>query len=83
METKIAAVMRANGITYGVLVINHQAGGTIFPPAFVMPLARLRPVILAWVRTGQRPTAADWLPISALVWELTEDGRVHVPGPAH
>jgi hypothetical protein len=58
-------------------------GGTVFPPACVMPMARLRSVILAWVRTGQRPTAVGWLPINALVWELAEDGNVHVPNPAY
>jgi hypothetical protein len=47
-----------------------------------MPLARLRTVILEWVRTGQRPTSMDWIPINALVWELTGNGRVHVPNPA-
>jgi hypothetical protein len=56
-----------------------QPGGTIFPPASVVPLVRLRTVILEWVRTGQRPTSVDWMPVNGLVWELTQDGGVHVP----
>ena len=59
-----------------------EAGGTIFPPTCVLPLTRLRTVIVEWVRTGERPASSDWLPINALVWELTEDGRVQVPDPA-
>jgi hypothetical protein len=58
-------------------------GVTIFPPATVMPLERVRDVILEWVHTAQRPTSVDWMPINALVWELTEDGGVYVPDSAH
>jgi hypothetical protein len=58
-------------------------GVTIFPLATVMPLERVHDVILEWVHTAQRPTSVDWMPINALVWELTDDGRVHVPDPAH
>lgn len=54
-------------------------GVTIFPPATVMPLNRLRDVILEWVNTAKRPTSVDWLAVNGLVWELTEDGGVHVP----
>lgn len=60
-----------------------QAAGTLFPPQCVMPLSELRDMVLAWVRTAQRPASVDWMPINGLSWELTEDGRVHVPGPAH
>jgi hypothetical protein len=46
-------------------------GGTIFPPACVMPLTRRRrTVVLERVRTGQRPTSVDWMSINSLVWEL-------------
>ncbi|OLF11451.1 hypothetical protein BLA60_10770 [Actinophytocola xinjiangensis] len=60
-----------------------QPTGTLFPPRCVMPLGELREVILEWVRTGQRPTSVEWLPINGLAWDLTDDGRVHVPNPAH
>lgn len=54
-------------------------GVTIFPPTTVMPLNRLRDVILEWVTTAKRPTSVDWMPVNGLVWDLTEDGGVHVP----
>lgn len=60
-----------------------QPAGTLFPPQCVMPLSELRDVVLEWVRTGRRPVSVGWLPINGLVWELTEDGRVRVPDPAH
>ncbi|GAB3443631.1 hypothetical protein GCM10027436_30790 [Actinophytocola sediminis] len=60
-----------------------QDGETIFPPVCVLPLTRLRAVILEWVRTGQRPTSVDWMPINGLMWELAEDGRARVPDSAH
>lgn len=53
-----------------------QAADTLFPPRCVMPLSELRDVVLEWVRTGRRPASVEWLPINALAWELTEDGRV-------
>lgn len=76
------AALNPEPLTEPPTIYYDQPGGTTFPPACVMSLARLRAVILEWVRTGNRPTSVAWLPINALVWELTEDGRVHVPDPA-
>lgn len=48
----------------------------IFPPVAVMPLDRLREVVLEWCRTGLRPTCVEWLTINSQVWDLDEDGNV-------
>lgn len=53
----------------------------IFPPAAVMPVARLREVIMEWCRTGLRPTSVAWETVNSQVWDLDEDGRI-LPEPA-
>jgi Immunity protein Imm1 len=70
------AVLRPNPIEDPPPIYYDQPAGTLFPPRCVMPLSELRDVILEWVRTGQRPTSVEWLPINGLVWELTEEGQV-------
>ncbi|MGB3445051.1 MAG: Imm1 family immunity protein [Actinophytocola sp.] len=77
------AALNPEPLTDPPTIYYDRDGETIFPSACVMPLARLRAVILEWVRVGQRPTSVDWMPINALAWEPTDDGRVHVPNPAH
>ncbi|HEY0641222.1 MAG TPA: Imm1 family immunity protein [Pseudonocardiaceae bacterium] len=49
---------------------------TIFPAGSVLPLGRLRDVILEWVRTGERPTSVEWLPVNSLTWDLTAAGEL-------
>jgi hypothetical protein len=73
------ATMNPEPMTEPTTIYYDQAAETIFPPMCVLPLTRLRDVILEWVRTGERPTSVDWMPINGLVWELTEDGGVFVP----
>jgi len=74
------AAVNPDPLTDPPTIYYDQAGGTVFPSVSVMPLQRLRVVILEWVRTGRRPETMDWLPINALVWTLTADGHVRVPG---
>ena len=73
------AAVNPDPLTDPPTIYYDQAGGTVFPSVSVMPLQRLRVVILEWVRTGRRPATMDWLPINALVWTLTVDGHVRVP----
>jgi hypothetical protein len=77
------AAVRPGPLTTPPTIYYDPDGVTIFPPAAVMPLTRLRSVILEWADTAQRPASVDWVPINGLVWELTDDGRTRVPDPTH
>ncbi|MDQ3576864.1 MAG: Imm1 family immunity protein, partial [Actinomycetota bacterium] len=46
----------------------------IFPPVAVMPLERLRELILEWCRTGERPHCVRWQAVNSQVWDLDERG---------
>lgn len=48
----------------------------IFPPDSVMPLDRLRSVILEWCATGLRPASIKWQAVNSQTWDLDESGRV-------
>ena len=52
----------------------------IFPPAAVMPLGRLREVVLEWCATGERPACVKWLAVNDQMWDLDQGGNViHSP----
>lgn len=55
----------------------------IFPPVAVMPLGRLREVILEWCATGARPIGVRWMAINDQQWDLDQQGTVihSYPGP--
>ncbi|HEX4700910.1 MAG TPA: Imm1 family immunity protein [Pseudonocardiaceae bacterium] len=52
-----------------------QDAETAFPPCSVMPLDRLRVVVLEWVDTGRRPTGVRWLPVNSLAWRIDDTGQ--------
>lgn len=58
-----------------------QDGEVAFPPRTVMPIERLREVVLEWVETGERSRSVTWMPINALVWRLDKDGHPVVRSP--
>lgn len=52
---------------------------TVFPAKSVMPVKRLRELVLEWIDSGRPPGSVRWQPVNGLVWQVTDDGEVE-PG---
>lgn len=63
-------------LAHAPTIYYDQPTPVIFPRRAVLPLDRLRAVVLEWTDTGRRPTCVDWLAVNSLSWELDETGEV-------